>query len=180
MPARVCPDSTLIPRWPAVLADDVSRILEKQPVTCDLLCTAIQRLWGTPLMTSQPTRQPPGAPSPADQQMLAVIGHLASLVFAILSVGIGGWVVPLALYLIYRNRSPFMRQHAAEALNFQISITVLAALGWLLTITFVLAIIGIPLLIVVGIGTLVFPILAALTANRGERYRYPMTLHLIR
>lgn len=112
--------------------------------------------------------------------MLAVIGHLASIVFAILSVGVGGWIVPLALYIIYRNRSPFMRQHFAEALNFQISIAVLAALGLLLTLTFILAIIGIPLLIVVGIGTLVFPVLAALAANRGERYRYPMTLHLIR
>jgi uncharacterized Tic20 family protein len=112
--------------------------------------------------------------------MLAVIAHLASIVFAILSVGVGGWIVPLALYIIYRNRSPFMRQHCAEALNFQISIAVLSAVAWLMILTVLLAIVGIPLLIVVGIGTLVFPILAALAANRGDRYRYPMTLHLIR
>jgi uncharacterized Tic20 family protein len=42
-----------------------------------------------------------------------------------------------------------------------------------------LIIIGIVITIVAGIAALVLMIMAAIAANRGEAYRYPLTLRLV-
>ena len=42
------------------------------------------------------------------------------------------------------------------------------------------ALLTVPLMILVGIAWLVFTIIAAMKANNGERYRYPLTLRLVK
>ncbi len=39
-------------------------------------------------------------------------------------VGRLGFLLPLAVYLAYLRRAPFVRRHAAEALNFQLCLMV--------------------------------------------------------
>jgi hypothetical protein len=63
-----------------------------------------------------------------------------------------------------------------EALNFQITTYIAAIVSAILF--FVL--IGFLLIIVVGIGWLVLTIVAGLAANRGEDYRYPFNLRLVK
>jgi len=77
--------------------------------------------------------------------------------------------------------------HAREALNYQISLFIYFAVLAVAAIVLALTIVGIllwPLLFIIGvalvIAEIVFAIVGAMAASRGELYRYPMNLRLIR
>ncbi|MGO4782038.1 DUF4870 domain-containing protein, partial [Lysobacter sp. 2RAB21] len=71
---------------------------------------------------------------------------------------------------------PFVADQGKEALNFNITALIAGIVSFLLT--FVL--IGLVLLPLVGLAWLVLTIMAALAANKGEEYRYPWTLRLVK
>ena len=71
---------------------------------------------------------------------------------------------------------PFVENQSKEVLNFQISMTIYAAVAFLLIIILV----GIPILIGLGICNVVMTIVAAIKANEGENYRYPINLRIIK
>jgi len=107
-----------------------------------------------------------GATPTSDDKTLAIITHLLCLVTA--------FVGPLVVYLIKQD-SPFVRHHAAEALNFQISIFIYMVVSVLLAFIFI----GIPLLFALPIFNLVMIIIAAIKASEGVSYRYPLCLRFI-
>ena len=80
---------------------------------------------------------------------------------------------PLIIYLIKKDESKFVAEHAKESLNFQITVT-------LACIVLFITIIGIFLLWIVGIIALILVIVATIKANDGKLYRYPFTLRLIK
>ena len=94
---------------------------------------------------------------------MAMLAHLLGLLVS--------WVGPLIIYLIKKDESPYVRDQAAEALNFQITVFIGYIIAGILTIV----LIGIVLLPIVWIGSLIFQIQAAIAANRGENYRYPLS-----
>ena len=100
--------------------------------------------------------------------------HLSALSGYI--IPFGNIIGPLVFWLIKRNDSAFVDENGKESLNFQISVTIYAFIGFVLS--FVL--IGIPLLIILGIATLVLIIVAGVKASQGESYRYPLTIRLIK
>lgn len=105
--------------------------------------------------------------SPSDQRLWAMLAHLGPIV-------VGFWA-PLVIWLVTRKRGAYIESQSKEALNFQIAVAIASAVSGVLC--FVL--IGFLLLPVVLIGGLVFEIIAGIAANRGEPYRYPVTLRLI-
>ena len=93
-----------------------------------------------------------------------------------------GFLAPLLIMLTVGNQSPFVRRHAVESLNFQISLLIYSAAAVLFSIiTIGLGlIIVIPLgLVALVVGSLVFVIQASIKAANGEDYRYPLTLRLV-
>jgi uncharacterized Tic20 family protein len=106
--------------------------------------------------------------SQSDERLWSTLVHLSPFVAAFVGLPFLG---PLVIYLVLRDRGPFIRFHAAQALNFQIVLIIAYIVFGLLS--FVL--IGIPLLIATAIASVVFQIIAAVKANGGEWYRYPMT-----
>lgn len=86
-----------------------------------------------------------------------------------------GFLGPLVIYLVAKDDQPFVKHHAAEALNFQITVTIAAIVSGILT----LLLIGLLLLPLVLIGALVLEIIAAIAANKGEWYRFPVNLRLV-
>jgi uncharacterized Tic20 family protein len=86
-----------------------------------------------------------------------------------------GFLAPLLVLLVKGKESPFVRRHAVESLNFQISLLIYLIASGIL----VLLIIGIFLLIALGIFALVVIILATIAASNGQDYRYPLTIRLI-
>lgn len=111
--------------------------------------------------------------APQDEKTWATLVHLAP--FAAAFVGLP-FLGPLIVFLVLKDRGPFVRFHAAQALNFQIITTI--ALWVFGLLSFVL--IGIPFLIATAIAWVVFPIVGAIKANNGEWYRYPLTPELVK
>lgn len=108
----------------------------------------------------------------------AALAHLSALIALIVGFVFVG---PLVVYLIKKD-DPYVRRHAAEALNFNLSVTLYALVGGFVTIILILLVVGlllIPVLIAAGIAWLVLVINAGLKANRGEVYRYPLTIRFV-
>jgi uncharacterized protein len=127
----------------------------------------------------QPPPPPPGGgpvgpPLPPDQERLwAMLAHLLSFVAAYLFLG---FVAPLIVLLVFGPRSAFVRAHAVESLNFNLT--------WLLygIIAVILAfvLIGFLILAILGVAYVVLVIIASVRANNGQMYRYPATIRFVR
>jgi uncharacterized Tic20 family protein len=102
-----------------------------------------------------------------DDTSMAMLSHLLGL--------LASWIGPLIIYLLKKDESPYVRDQAAEALNFQITMFIGYFVAGILTIVFI----GILLLPIVWIVSLIFHIQAAMATNKGERYRYPFAIRLI-
>ena len=133
------------------------------------------------------TPPPPPAVGPsAEEKQWAMFAHLSALVGGILTSGwagsIGCFIGPLVIWLVKKDTLPFVNDQGKEALNFNITVgIVFLALLILSIVTFGIGlIVAVPLWIIIGIAWLVFTIIAAVKANNGERYRYPLTLRLIK
>ncbi|MFI6926768.1 DUF4870 domain-containing protein [Nonomuraea spiralis] len=103
----------------------------------------------------------------SDDTTMAMLSHLLGLLVS--------WVGPLIIYLMKKDESPYVRDQAAEALNFQITMFI----GYMIAGVLTVVLIGLLLLPLVWIVSLIFHIQAALATNRGENYRYPFAIRLI-
>lgn len=108
-----------------------------------------------------------------DDRTYATFMHLM-LVFATFTV-LPLVVGPLVMWLIRRERSAFVNDHGKEALNFNISVLLYMIIAGAL---FACGI-GVVLMPVVWVFGLVFSVVAAVAANKGEYYRYPACLRLV-
>ncbi|MCU1437101.1 MAG: hypothetical protein JWP66_188 [Naasia sp.] len=106
--------------------------------------------------------------SPQDQKLWATLTHVGGILL--------GFIAPLITFLVFKDRGAFVREHTKTALNFQITMTIamiVSAFLWIILI-------GILLSIGVFIVVIVFSIIAAMKANAGEQYRYPLTIPFIK
>jgi len=129
---------------------------------------------------SGPTQQPAepaggGLESNKDARMWAMFCHLAGLAGLIIPA-IGCVVGPLIIWQIKKEEHPFVDEQGKEAVNFQISMLIYGIVAGLL----ILACVGTVLLPAVVIFDLVFLLIAAVKANNGYHYRYPLTIRFIK
>ncbi len=123
-------------------------------------------------------------PSDADRQW-AALAHASALLAAALSgawLGWGCFLGPLIIWLVKRESLPFAGQQALEALNFNITVALIAlVLALFSLVTFGIGVfLAVPAGIVVGVAWLVYTVIAILKARDGVAWRYPYTLRLIR
>lgn len=104
----------------------------------------------------------------------AMICHLSGFLFYVIPM-IGHILGPLVIWLIKKDEFAFVDDQGKEALNFQISFTIYTFIAGVLC----LLMIGILLLPVLFITQIVLMIVAAIKANDGEHYRYPLIIRLI-
>jgi len=124
----------------------------------------------------------PGAGPPlsaSEERTWGMVAHVGVFVAAWFAMG---FLCPLVIWLVYRYRSEFVRRHALESLNFQLSLLIYTAVAVvLILITFGLGVlIIIPLVVIGAVAALVFIILATMAASSGGEYRYPLTIRLVR
>jgi uncharacterized Tic20 family protein len=110
----------------------------------------------------------------SQERNLGMACHLVALAGFV--IPFGNIIGPLILWLVKKEESEFVDDQGKESLNFQISITIYLCVAALL----VIIVIGIPLLIGLGIFSLVMIVVAAVKASSGEKYRYPLTLRLVK
>jgi uncharacterized protein len=117
-------------------------------------------------------------PASSEDRFAAVAAHASALVAMVISVGWLSFVGPLLVWMVTKDR-PYAHRAAAGAFNFNLAISALSILGWLLVITVLLAPLG---GIMIGLATLIqlwCHIHASLRASRGRSYRYPFQLHIL-
>jgi uncharacterized Tic20 family protein len=133
-----------------------------------------------PVSTEQPKDVQPGQTGKEvskDARMWAMFCHLAGLARFIVPVIISGIIAPLIVWQIKKDDYPFVDEQGKEAVNFQISMSICALVSIALIPVFC---IGAFLLAAVEIVDLVFLLIAAVKANNGEHYRYPLTIRFIK
>ncbi len=110
-----------------------------------------------------------------DARMWAMICHLAALAGLVVPV-VGCIIGPLIVWQIKKEDFPFVDEQGKEAVNFQISMLIYGIVAGLLCFVCV----GFVLAPAVAIFDLVFLLIAAVKANNGEHYRYPLTIRFIK
>ncbi len=98
-----------------------------------------------------------------DDKLWGMLAHLSPL------VGVG-FIGPLVVMMMYKDKSKFVEANAKEALNFNLTALIIIMGGSLLC--------GLGLLYVPV--AMIFNIIAGLAANKGEKYKYPMTIRFIK
>jgi len=115
-----------------------------------------------------------GGPYSADVRSMAMFCHLAA--FAGFFLPFGNIIGPLIVWLVKREDSDFIDRHGKEAVNFQITMSI----ALFVSVVLILIVIGLFALIALAVMNLVFIIVAAMKANDGEEYRYPISVRFIR
>ena len=109
-----------------------------------------------------------------DNQLI-VITHLSQLLDFI--TGFGGFIIPLILWLTNKEKVYTMDEHGKSIINFQLSMLIYA----IISIPLILALgLGILLLIGIGLICLIFPIINAIKASKGEAPHYPLSISFIK
>jgi uncharacterized protein len=122
---------------------------------------------------SDPNHYPKEEPSvietspSANDKVAAMAVHIAGIFF---------WFVPSLIVYFATTNNPWLKEQARNALNFQLTMLIAFIIG------IVLSFIGIGFLIIwaVEIVVIVFSIIAALKANGGDTYKYPLTVDLVK
>ncbi|WP_233245443.1 DUF4870 domain-containing protein [Salinibacterium hongtaonis] len=116
--------------------------------------------------------------NPSDEKMWSTLIHLGGIIFGIFPSLIG--------YLVLKDRGPFVRAHTRSALNFHISLII-----YLVGATIILSIVGV---LTFGVGfiflwvaitgieiaAIIFMIIAAIKANDGQYYTYPLSIEFVK
>jgi hypothetical protein len=135
-----------------------------------------------PPIQPPPISSPTPPPNPDREartwNMLCHLSALASFV-----VPLGNLLGPLIVWQIKKNEFPSVDCHGKAALNFQITVLLAAlvtvaamfvgiffCLGWLL----------LPVVVLIGLAGLIFPIIAAIKASNGEDYKYPYSIEFVK
>ena len=88
-----------------------------------------------------------------------------------------GWIGPLIVWLIKKDSSSFINQHGKEVMNFTITFFVAYIVSIFLIPVFF---IGCVLIAALLICSLIFCIQGAMAANKGQLYRFPFAIRLIK
>lgn len=108
-----------------------------------------------------------------DEKNYCTVMHLAQ--FAGFVVPLAGMILPIVMWMIYKEQNDFINQNGKNVVNWVISCIIYLIVCLLLC--FVL--IGFLLLAVLGILGIVFAVIGAINASKGVVWRYPMTIRFL-
>ena len=103
----------------------------------------------------------------------AMLLHLSQ--FAGYVIPMAGLVVPIVIWQMKKEELPALDIHGKIVANWIISALIYGAI--FIVLSFVL--IGIPLLMVLGVLGIAFPIIGALKANEGHTWKYPLSINFL-
>ena len=118
----------------------------------------------------------PAAMKPSDERTAGMAAHGVTLAATILSSGFLGFVCALVIYLVFRDRGPFVRSHAANALNVQI----MAGIVMLISLPLMLVLVGFLTFGAAVIWAIVMHIIGAVKANNGEWWSPALTPQFVK
>lgn len=105
---------------------------------------------------------------PDEERTWSLLAHIGTLVL--------GFIAPLVTLLVKGEQSPSVRAHSVESLNFQIT----AFIGYVVSFILTFILIGFVTWFLVWVAAVVFAIIATIAASKGEPYKYPFALRLVK
>lgn len=114
--------------------------------------------------------------SAAEERNIGMVAHIVPLVAMVLSAGTLGFVGSLVIYLIYRDKGPFVRQNAANSLNVQL--TLLVAL--IVSLPLMLVLVGFVTFPAAFVVAFVYHLIGISKANNGEWWNPPAVIRFVR
>ncbi|MDA3799764.1 MAG: DUF4870 domain-containing protein [Kiritimatiellae bacterium] len=105
-----------------------------------------------------------------DENMWGMFIHLSQ--FAGYVVPFLGYVLPIVLWQINKDKSQVVDMHGKNVTNWIISAMIYGVVSGILCAV----VIGIPMLFALGILCIIFPIMGAIKANNGIVWQYPMAI----
>jgi len=108
--------------------------------------------------------------------------HLSAL-SGFIGIPFGNILGPLIIWQIKGNEIPALEVHGKGAINFQITVIIAAlvtGVAALILSFFCIGYLLFPLVGVIVLAGLIFPIIAGIKANNGEEFKYPFSLTLIK
>ncbi len=105
-------------------------------------------------------------------QTWALAMHLSLLAGFV--VPLAGLIAPIVIYLLKKDALPGLVDHGHVVFNWIVSVVVYGLIGVLLTVV----VIGIPILLALGLVSLIFPIIGAVKASDGVVWRYPLSIQV--
>ena len=114
--------------------------------------------------------------TPDQERTWGTISHVVPLVAMVVSAGTLGFVGSLVIYLIYKDKGPFVRAHAANSLNIQI----ITGIILIISIPLMLLLIGFVTYAIALVVAFVLHLIGAIKANKGEWWNPPMTPRFVR
>ncbi|MEB8325252.1 MULTISPECIES: DUF4870 domain-containing protein [Dietzia] len=130
--------------------------------------------YGDPRYGNQPPAVGP------DDRTPAALAHASSLIAMALSAGWLSFVGPLVMWLIYKDRSPFVRQAAAGSFNFNLGLWIMSIVGWIFILTVIGLPIGLILLAVSFLAQIIGHVIGTVRATQGRTINYPFQLRVLR
>ena len=109
-----------------------------------------------------------------DEKNIALLAHILTLAGSMLFM-LGGFLPPLIIYLLKKEGSSFVSEHAKESLNFQITLLI----GYVISFVLMFVFIGFFMLIIFGLLELILVIVATIKASEGKVYRYPFNIRIL-
>lgn len=120
----------------------------------------------------------PNAPLTPEQERTWAVGtHVITGAATVLSVGTLGFVAALVVYLMYKDRGPFVRRAAANSMNIQLN-----GLLWYVGVVIVGVLtlgIGFVLWPVVAVVMVALHVIAAVKNSQGQWYDPPFTIRFV-
>ncbi|RCG32857.1 DUF4870 domain-containing protein [Sphaerisporangium album] len=98
---------------------------------------------------------------------MAMLAHLLGLLTS--------FIGPLVLYMVKKDEAPYVRDQAAEALNFQLTLII----AYFVCLVLALAMIGFVLIPLLWVGSLIMTIMGAVAANQGANFRYALNIRFV-
>ena len=114
----------------------------------------------------------------ADARTWAMFCHLSPLIGIVVSVGLLNFVGPLVIWLVKREQYPYVDDQGKEALNYQLTLLIVSLVCLAITLAscgFLFPVMFLPLIL-----QIVFSIISSMAANKGEYYRYPYNIRIVK
>ena len=112
----------------------------------------------------------------------AMFCHLAGLAgLSPLLPVVGCAVAPLVIWQLKADEFPFVAEQGRRAVNFQLSMLLYVTIGTIICLISLVGAFLIPVVFCVfALVDLIFVLIAAVRANRGRHYRYPITIRFFK
>jgi len=112
----------------------------------------------------------------------AMFCHLAGLAgLSPLMPGIGSAVAPLIIWQLKADEFPFVAEQGRRAVNFQLSMLLYLTIGTIICLVSLVGAFLVPVVFCVfGLVDAILVLNAAVKANRGRHYRYPISIRFFK